>query len=234
LAVRSADKLAVLSESWLAQCKAVFPTKETVIVHNPCACLIEGRIYHQRKAISILYLGELCDRKGYTDLIRAFVPLLQSKPNTKLAFVGNGEIDKARQLADQLGISASIELAGWKTGNDKLRYLREADVLCLPSYQEGVPLAVLEGMGAGLPVVTTPVGGVPDFLVAGENGLLFPPGDIEALSQCLARLAANPDLRERLGKAGLSTVKLRFKPEVIAQELVSLYDAMLDDLPPSD
>ena len=104
------------------------------------------------------------------------------------------------------GLTESVELAGWTYGDEKLRRLRESDVFILPSYTEGLPNALLEGMAAGLAVICTPVGGIPEVVHDPDNGLLVPPEDPVRLSAAIRTLTTNLTLRCRMGERNRSYV----------------------------
>ncbi|MDR0995662.1 MAG: glycosyltransferase family 4 protein, partial [Tannerella sp.] len=112
------------------------------------------------------------------------------------------------------------------SGKAKDKLFAEARVFCLPSYAEGFPVAVLDAWSQGLPVLTTPVGGIPDWLEDGANGLLFPAGDVQALSRCLLRLIREPELRSRLGQAGRDLARSHFSLSSINTQISALYEAL--------
>jgi glycosyltransferase involved in cell wall biosynthesis len=110
--------------------------------------------------------------------------------------------------------------------DDVGRILEGADLFCLPSLSEGLPLAIAEAMAAGLPVVATPVGGVPEIVAAGQTGLLVPPGDSRKLSAALTRVLSEPGLGPRLGAAGRERARL-FSLERMATRFEALYESQL-------
>jgi len=110
-----------------------------------------------------------------------------------------------------------------KDGPELADCYAEAQVLCLPSRREGVPLVLLEAMSFGLPVIATPVGGVADYVEHEDNGLLVPPGDIDALAVSIAMLAADPELRARLGEAGRRRIAEQAGPDTIARRWRETY-----------
>lgn len=152
--------------------------------------------------VTVLFLGLLGERKGTSDLINA---LARSKPKFgwKAILGGNGDVEGAIALSKKLGIDDKIEFPGWLSPDLVARLLDTSDILVLPSYDENLPMSVIEGMAAGLAVLTTPVGATEDIIRDGETGLLVKPGDIESLTRALERLIDNPDLRKRLGAAAL-------------------------------
>ena len=156
----------------------------------------------------------------------AFAKVAKSHPGWKLVLAGNGETDLARELADSSGAGSQIVLTGWVDGELKHRLFCEARALCLPSYAEGFPMAVLDAWAYGLPVVTTPVGGIPDVAVDGDNMLLFNPGDIERLANNLERVITDPALRNKLSEGSRNLVDGRFSLESVTDKVAEVYDSI--------
>lgn len=192
------------------------------VVYNPCPTIIDTTKYDKRN--HILFIGTLHEGKGYKDLIRAFAAVAPRHPEWKLLLAGNGEMDQAHGLACDLGIGKQVELLGWVDGADKYRILCEARVLCHPSYEEGFPMAVLDAWAYGLPVVTTPVGGIPDVAVDNENMLLFNPGDVETLSRKLELIITGGELRTRLSATSRQLARDTFSLENITRQVAKIYD----------
>jgi glycosyltransferase involved in cell wall biosynthesis len=149
-------------------------------------------------------------------------------PKWKLVFAGNGEIAKAQSLAIDHRISEQVEFLGWVNGVEKDAVFQEANIFCLPSYAEGFPMAVLDAWSYGLPVITTPVGGLPDILEDGVNSLVFVPGDIQELSKCLKLLIENPELKTKISKKSLELSEEYFSVSKITQRLDSIYTKLIE------
>lgn len=159
--------------------------------------------------VSLLYLGWLEERKGIFDLLDAFAMYRQQLEEARVIVCGRGsEADAARKRVRQLGLEKAFDFRGWVSGEEKVRVLKESDVLVIPSHAEGLPNVLLEGMAAGLAVVATDVGAIPETL--GERaGILVGPRDPESLGAGLVRLCSDPDLRESYGKAARRRVAER-------------------------
>lgn len=201
-------------------------TNKLKVVYNPCPIITDN--IHYEKKDTILFSGTLYDGKGYKDLIRAFSMIAQNHPEWRVVLAGNGEVEQARTLAQSLGIEKQIEMLGWVSGDEKHRAFSEAKVLCLPSYAEGFPMAVLDAWAYGIPVVTTPVGGVPDVAVDGVNMLLFNPGDIEKLAEKLEVIISDESLRRALSEESLKLAKGIFSLEKVTERVEEIYNQMFE------
>jgi glycosyltransferase involved in cell wall biosynthesis len=156
--------------------------------------------------IKLVFLGNIGERKGTFDLIEAFAKLpVHLRNSAELSIAGDGKIAQAKELADRLNLGERVNFLGLIDAHDRDLLLEHADIYVLPTYNEGLPLALLEAMSWGLPVITTPVSGIPDVVQDRQNGLLVNPGDIQQLTDRLQLLIENEALRLSLGKAARAT-----------------------------
>jgi len=195
------------------------------VVYNPCPIITGTNNYDKQN--NIIFSGTLYEGKGYKDLIRAFAKIAHQHLEWRIVLAGNGEEELALALAKELGIEPQVELLGWVSGERKHRAFSEAQALCLPSYAEGFPMAVLDAWAYGLPVITTPVGGVRDVAVDGENMLLFNPGDIDALSEKLDLLMKDAFLREKLSSESVKLATEKFNLANITEQVSAIYDSLV-------
>lgn len=162
--------------------------------------------------------------KGHVYLFEAFQMLMQEwdGPLPRLLVVGDGPGDEnLRRLAGELGIGERVHFAGYQS--DPVPWLQAMDVFCLPSYgHEGVPQALMQAMACGLPVISTPVGSIPEIIQPGQTGLLVTPKDSAALAVALKRLLQDGNLREPLREAALQTARQRFGMEQMALAMENL------------
>ena len=171
----------------------------------------------------ILFSGRLRSRKAVAVLLAAMPRVLAAFPRCRLVIVGDGEQGARVAAAVRArGLDAHVELTGALSRAAATERLASADVFCLPSIYEGMPLAILEAMAAGLPVVATAVCGNPEAVVAGETGLLVPAESAEALAAALLDLLADPVRRRRMGEAGRRRVAERFVIERVAAAHLAL------------
>ena len=166
-------------------------------------------------------LGRLTSVKGHHDLVRAFADLLVAHPHARLLVVGDGEEEGAlRELAVQTGVAARTVFAGWR--QDVGDVLRAVDIFAMPSHNEGMGKALVEAMYLRRPVVATTVGGISELITDGVEGLLVPPSDPPRLAAALLRLAADVDLRRRLGSQATQRARA-YGSEPMVRKLSNLY-----------
>lgn len=221
----NADAVVVLSNYWKRVVNEKFNLGDKVrVIYNPCTVTSLPAEYAKTK--SILYAGTLNQRKGYADLINAFARIATQYPDWSIVLAGNGEVEQARELATSLGIEKQVILLGWVSGESKDKAYKQASVFCLPSYAEGFPMAVLDAWAYGLPVITTPVGGIPDIAKDGENLLLFNPGDIDALAKHLERMINDEALRAKLSKESAWLADNTFNMDNINRQIGELYEEL--------
>jgi glycosyltransferase involved in cell wall biosynthesis len=175
---------------------------------------------------AIAFLGEVGHRKGVDVLIDALAQLKADGLDFAVTIGGNGDLETARAHAERAGVLDRIDFPGWvdEAGADKV--LRGADLLVLPSRAENQPVAILEAMARGLPVVSTRIGGIPQQVLDGETGLLVEPDDVAQLAQALATLIQSPERRAAYGQAGLRRFEAHFSVAACAERFAELYRSL--------
>lgn len=221
---RAADVVVVLSRRWQDFVRSIDSGIRSRIIYNYVEPVPElpGP---PRDRTRFVFMGAVGRRKGVYDLIPAFARLREQYPEVELVICGTGELEAARDAVARHGLDDAVTFAGWVSGADKDAMLNSADVLVLPSYNEGLPMVILEAMSLGKCVISSRVGGIPEVIDSGENGLLHLPGDIPALVAMLAR-AVDPDLRETLGRGGRARYLEQFTPDVIVPRIRQVYSEL--------
>jgi len=170
----------------------------------------------------LLTIGRLHWEKGQQFLVTAMKAIVQAVPAARLVLVGDGPDDaRLRELAAAQGVEDAVVFAGSQP--DVRRLLGGADVFVLPSNLEGLPVALLEAMAAGLPVVATSVGGVPEILADGVNGRLVPARNPDAIAAAVIGVHAQSDRGRSMGRSGRLTIEGRFSTPVAMPRLETLY-----------
>jgi glycosyltransferase involved in cell wall biosynthesis len=171
-------------------------------------------------------VGMLRPQKAFHVLLRAAALLVRARPDIQVLIAGDGpEREALHELARELGVDGSVRLLGRRT--DVPDVLRALDIAVLCSDFEGSPAAVIEYMGAALPVVATSVGGVPDLIEAGKHGLLVPPGEPVALADAIAELLADPESARAMGARGRERRIAEFDIDILVHRLEDLYGELL-------
>jgi glycosyltransferase involved in cell wall biosynthesis len=207
---RKCNKFIVLSESWKNFYVANLGLREGLVLVLPNPVEIPKQIPERshRSHLTLVFLGRVGQRKGAFDLLQAFSGLSpEQKQQSKLIFAGDGDLEEGHRLVNQLGLSNAATFVGWLSSEQKNELLAEADIFILPSYNEALPMALLEAMSWGLPVITCPVGGIAEIVISGRNGLCVLPGEIPELTEALQTLITNQDLRLHLGEAARASVE---------------------------
>jgi glycosyltransferase involved in cell wall biosynthesis len=224
--VRSAARVIAISRSVGATLLHVgFPPERVEVVHNGIAPAPRSpesaRDPASRQGFKIVQVANLHRWKGHETSLRALALLADRVPDARLVFHGRtqeADFDRElRDMASELGISDRVDFAGFVS--DVEERLPGFDCLVVASYGEPFGLVVLEAMRAGIPVVGSRAGGVPEIIRHGENGLLFDVGDAEDLANCFERIAREPELARSLAESGLRTVREEFSAERQARSI---------------
>ncbi len=219
-----ADALIALSETWKTYFSQYIAPEKIHVVYNPCAAAVDAYKSRQNPRVNVLFTGRLGRRKGTYDLLEA---LRKIKSNGYiLSLYGDGDTEIIRELAKEQGLEDLVSVSGWVPHASIFPLYRNADIFVLPSYAEGLPMSVLEAMGAGLPVISTEVGGIPEAVEDGVNGFLIKPGDIDSLAEKLELLINDAALRVKMGKASLLLAKEKFSAAKIGMQLAEIYDKL--------
>lgn len=183
---------------------------------------------YNKDARNILFLGVLCERKGVYNLLQA-IKLLdpQIDKTIKLYLCGDGEMEKVKQMIKELGISHRIAHLGWIVGEQKKLFMANAMVNVLPSYNEGLPMTILETMAYGIPNISTSIASIPEVLHNNDNGFLVKPGDIDALAEVLKKIIENSSLREEFSQKSYQLITKSFSLDKNIEILKSYYKSLI-------
>jgi len=177
------------------------------------------------------YVGWLIPIKGVTYLVNAMAEVVQRHPNSLLVLVGKGdekgeEETKLSKQVENLGIADHVRFLGWRPDVDEI--MGCFDIFVLPSLNEGMGRVLVEAMATGLPIVASSVGGIPDLVKDGENGLLVPPADAGALKRAISDLLSDKAKRKRMGETGKRMCR-PYSVEAMVEKIDNLYSRLLGE-----
>lgn len=221
--LRRSAYVIVLSEQWKRLVANIVPGLPLAVVPNPVSL---PALQNVRRSAELLFLGRMNRDKGIYDLLSVVAVLRRTHPGLRLVCAGDGEIGRVKQRAAELGIAEAVHVVGWLRSIDRQRYLSQCTALVLPSYVEGLPMCVLEAMAAGAAVVATRIGGIPQAVAHGAEGLLVAPGDLEALKNALNLLLSRPQLAREMGAYGRRKIEQKFAAEIVMPQIETLYRAV--------
>ncbi len=226
--LKMADVLICLSPIKVNEIKNELTGKLIKVILNPLLFDIsECKGVNSKDTVKILFAGWIEKEKGVFDLIKAFSIVCQNHTNVRLIIAGKGKIAEGKNLALKLNVDEKTEFPGWLSKEEMKKVLSESDIFCLPSYSEGIPMSIIEAMAFSLPVITTPVGGIPDIVESGNTGIFVNPGDVESLSNKLSFLIESKKVRLEIGKNAKKFVKQNCKIDIISKKIGALYTQIL-------
>jgi glycosyltransferase involved in cell wall biosynthesis len=171
-------------------------------------------------------LANLREMKGHEDVVRALPAILAAWPSAVFLFAGRDDSGGAiARMAADLGVDRAIRFLGYRA--DTAPLLAAMDIFMLPSHWEGLPVSILEAMHAGVPVITTGVGGIPELVRDGEEALIIEPRRPDLIAQAVGRLAADEDVRRRLALAAQRRARNEFSLETMVRRHEEVYARLL-------
>jgi glycosyltransferase involved in cell wall biosynthesis len=179
----------------------------------------------------ITCVARLNPQKGHADLLQAMARVRAEAPQARLQLAGAGPLRAELEAqAHSLGLNGRVAFLGLVTGDQLPELLAGTDVMVLPSYWEGLPVSLIEGLSAGKPIVASDAGGNPELVRHGENGLICAAGDVEALSAALLELARHPERLRAMGEAARRRYAAGdFSPEAVTAQHVQAYQLARDE-----
>jgi len=227
--LRSADIVIALSPRYASNLQDYCKDAKITVISNPCLRLNEGESIEHADVPTVFFAGWLDENKGFCDLIKAMSLVKHIIPDAQLLLAGFGAVERGRSLSRSLDIESSIHFLGWLSGDEMAKTFQRTDVFCLPSFNEGVPVALLEAMGYGLPVVCTPVGGIPDVIEDNINGVFVSPGDVDEIANAIIKILTDADFRIKIGLAAMQTINNCHSVDVVCNELEKMYCKLIVD-----
>jgi glycosyltransferase involved in cell wall biosynthesis len=221
--LKRADVVLVPCEATRIWVKSIARNSDVVVTPPPVAVEVPAV---SAKPNLVLFLGRLEAEKGIYDLLEALAAVRANVPDLRLVCAGEGDRIGVARYAERLGIADAVKFTGWVGPSGKRALLEHAAVFALPSYKEALPASLIEAMGAGIPVVASPVGGIPELVVDGATGFLVGAGDTKSLRRALDRLLADRALARRMGDAARQAVSAKFDAGRAIGVVEDLYEAL--------
>ena len=226
------DRIVVLSPHWTAFFSQIAPASRLRVLENAVPLAYyqqEGAKYSKSMVPTILFAGLLTENKGIMDLLSIVPQLVEKDPTIKVLLAGSGDFKRIRAFMRSSGIEESVQLLGWVDPEQLTILYHQSHLFVLPSYYEGLPMVMLEAMACGLPIVSTRVGGIPELIQEGENGILIEPGDRKALVEALSALLADPIRRGEMAGKNIQKIREQYDIPVYVEKLRSLYRELLGE-----
>ena len=216
----------VLSQTWRTWVQSISSNPNVVAVYNPVQ-VPSAISFSKRDACTVLFLGKIGEAKGCFDLLQAAGRLRQKYPDLKICMGGDGDHARARAVAIECGLEQQLILPGWTDGAQKHQLLASASIYALPSYFEGLPMSILEAMAYGVPILASPVGGIPEAVEDGKDGILIAARDVDGLAHALDQLLGDAMRREQMGAHARQKIQETFSTERILPQIERIYSGIL-------
>lgn len=224
--IKHSNQVLVLAKIWETRFKTLFPANKVKVDYLYNSYVPVKAIDYTKRTKTIIFAAHLNANKAYDVLLKGFKEVSNKHPDWKLIVMGDGEVKKACELAHKLGISSQVEFTGYIVGQTKQKVFQEASICCMCSYQEGLPMVIIEAWAYGIPVITTPVGGLPDVLEEGKNALVFNFGDHKKMAMQMIKLIESPDQREAMSKYAQVFAANTFSAKSNSEKLDKIYQTL--------
>ncbi len=223
------DGIIALSNKWKTFFDEEFHHSSVSVVPNTLPYPKEDHSIRNKEVCTFLFLGKICKEKGIYDLLELLsIRKEKYKEKIRLLIGGNGEVEKLVNEIEKLHLSDMVEFKGWVENSEKADLFNKSDIFILPSYYEGVPISILEAFSYHIPVISTNVGGIPEILTDGQNGILISPGSKVEMEEAIDRLISSASQRQEWGNKAFDK-SLQYMPSKIEKKLTTIYSQLLID-----
>jgi len=216
-----ADVFIVLTEKLRDFFKTIIENDKIQMLSNGVSTRSSGGINNAKDYTKILFLGRICKNKGIGELLDAIDDIHNDHPEVRL-YLG-GIYEESEYEAEVEKRSSYVNALGWVKGKEKDEWLDKCGIMVLPSYFEGFPLSIIEGMLHGCAVISTDVGGIPEAIKDGESGILIKPKDTEGLKNAVRRVIDDKKFAEKISLGGYKTAIEKYSLEKNIENLVEIY-----------
>lgn len=224
--LEAADTNVVLSELIRQEFLERAPNASYTVLYNAVP-VPEANCYDPDNHL-IVTLGRLGERKGTYDLLQALRDLDPELPEEiQVCLCGDGEVEKVRSVIEEYGLQHRIAHIGWAAGTQKQEIVEKALCHVLPSYREGLPMAILETMSLGIPNITTRIASIPEVINSGVHGILIEPGDVEAMKNALRKVCCDREFRQQISREAYQQIRENFSVNAAGRKLEEIYETVL-------
>ncbi|MBE5962358.1 MAG: glycosyltransferase [Lachnospiraceae bacterium] len=225
------NRMIALSDEWKQSLAKIVPAEHIAVIENYSIISKDAVQERQAKKMhnQVLFLGEIGKRKGCYDIPEVIAKVSKAMPEVKFVIAGAGEEDAIKRLMKEKNINKNVSFPGWIRGKQKEQLLRESDLFFLPSYHEGMPMAILDAMGYGLAIVSTNVGGIPKIVLNNQNGYTINPGDISGFSKAIISILGDEEKLKRFQWNSYQIADERYSLKAHINAIETLYEKVLKE-----
>ena len=221
------NKVIVLGKTWQQFLIDEMNVKTSVeYLYNPVPENNAPRRNNADKSKYFLFAAFFNINKGYDILLKAFAQVVKNYPDWRLVMCGVGNVEEVKTFIVENGVGDNVDLPGWVEGKERDNYFNNAYAYCMTSRKEGLPMAVLESLSIGIPVISTPVGCLPEFLTTDENIVFFDFEDADNLTKQMIRLIEDKELYNRLSENGVQVIADSFTSTKVFEKLDRIYQSL--------
>lgn len=219
------DVIIALSEEWKNKLSIIIDERKIRIVEN--YGVIHKSDYSRKNNHSVLFLGFICERKGCFDIPLVVKKVKEKIPNVKFILCGSGtsdDIDKLKKQIIENNVCDNVIFPGWVKDNKKRELLENSNLFFLPSYNEGMPMAILDAMGYALPIISTTVGGISKIVKNDYNGYIYKPGEIDKFSNAIIGLLNDENKLEAFGCNSIKVINNGYSFDNHIKKIFEIYN----------
>lgn len=226
--INTCDLYLVLSDSWKQYFESIGVKSNIIkVLNNTITPPVTKRVKRSTDILNLLYLGVIGQRKGIYDILNALKDNKEMfEGKVVLRIGGNQEEEKLQACINEYGLQGMVKFEGFVSGEKKIECLNWADVYILPSFNEGLPIGILEAMSYRHPIISTPVGGIPEVVKDGVNGIMVKPGNVQEIAKAISAFVGDKKLIEEYGMNSIELVK-PYLPETVFATLSEMYSHLI-------